>query len=72
MLARSPVTPLFFKQRLMRCITTSNMIWILRKRLAKTEEARIHSWAGASLAGSDVKSMQLSHQISAMKVAIPR
>jgi hypothetical protein len=56
----------------MRCITTSNMIWILRKRLAKAEEAWIPSWAGASLAGSDVKSMQLSHQISAMKVAIPR
>jgi len=70
--ARSPVTPLFFKQRLMRCITTSNMIWILRKRLAKAEEAWIPSWAGASLAGSDVKAMRLAHQIAAMKVAIPR
>jgi hypothetical protein len=56
----------------MRCITTSNMIWILRKRLAKAEEAWIPSWAGASLAGSDVKAMRLAHQIAAMKVAIPR
>jgi hypothetical protein len=45
----------------MRCLTTDHMIWILRQRLAKAQEARIPSWAGASLAGSDVKTMRLTH-----------
>jgi hypothetical protein len=59
--ARSPATPLLSTQKLMRCLTTDHMIWILRQRLAKAQEARIPSWAGASLAGSHVKTMRLTH-----------